>query len=74
MHNLHAALRSLVVLAIVLTFGWSLVFAQAQSGEILGVVTDSATGASVPGASVYRHRYRYRPFARTIKSERSGPL
>jgi hypothetical protein len=70
MHNLHGALRSLVVLAIVLTFGCSLVFAQAQTGEILGVVTD-ATGASVPGASV-TVTDTDTGLARTIKTDDQG--
>ena len=43
--------RWIIVLGVVLTFGCALVFAQAQTGEILGLVTDS-TGGSIPGASV----------------------
>jgi len=44
-------MRAVSLVAAALTFGCMLVFAQAQTGEILGVVTDS-TGASVPGATV----------------------
>ena len=51
MFNRNGIRRGMIVLGVVLTFGCALVFAQAQTGEILGVVTD-ATGASVPGATV----------------------
>jgi len=43
--------RSILLVAVVITFGCRLVWGQVQTGEILGVVTDS-TGASVPGATV----------------------
>jgi hypothetical protein len=44
-------LRWTALVCLLLTFGCPFVFGQAQTGEILGVVTD-ATGAAVPGASV----------------------
>lgn len=43
--------RSALLLAIVLLFASASLFAQVQTGEVLGVVTDT-TGAAVPGASI----------------------
>ena len=56
MFKQYGILRGMIVLGVVLSFGCALVFAQAQTGEILGVVTD-ATGASVPGC-FDRHRHK----------------
>ena len=70
MRNSPGALRRLIVLAVIFLFGCSLAFAQAQTGEILGVITD-ITGASVPGASVTVTNTDT-GVARTIKSDDQG--